>query len=164
MTRKPPQFTQKKIRDRERATKAVELRVQGLTYQAIADTLGYTDRTSAQRSVDTLLKSVEVESAETLRAQGLMRHESVIREMVPLMQDPDLGIDDRVKAANVIIRAQDSLSRLMGLNVEVPTIDARSQTMIVEAETLSNNMRKALGRESEVIPMPEPVDVIVDEE
>lgn len=50
----------------ERAAEAVRMRIQGHTFEHIADTLGYVNRSSAYRSVMTALKAVKATPAAEL--------------------------------------------------------------------------------------------------
>lgn len=165
----------------ERATKALQLRAQGVTYDQIAKRLNYASRGSAHNAVTRLIEERKAEGVDELRAQGQVRYETIIREMSLILSErkeetemtdsgvetrlvPVYGPAERTAAARAIVRAQDSLNRLYGLNIEQQTNGGSHQFLIVEAEVLSNNMQAALMDSPAPIETGEVIDVIVDDE
>lgn len=169
------------VNEQSRAIKALNLRAQGATYDQIAERLGYSNRGGAHKAVARLLRGREAEGVDELRAQGQARYETVIREMGLLLSErkqvtevTDTGVETKVvpvhdsasrtAAARAIIRAQDSLNRLFGLNMEQPSSVSNHQVLIVEAEVLSNNMAQNLLDQPQLIELGEIVDVVVDDD
>lgn len=156
--------TAKDVAARERATKGVQLRVEGRTYEQIAEALGYSGRASAYNAVMGALNRQETESAAELRKVGGRRLEMVIAEMMPMMTDSSASPEDRVRAAKTVIRAQESFSRLFGLAVDPNGVKQETQLMIVESEVLSNNMAAVLAPDMPRPDLGEIMDVEVDDE
>lgn len=169
------------IENEERATRALNLRAQGFSYEQIADRLEYSGRGAVHNAVSNLIAKRQAEGVDELRAQGQVRYETIIREMSGILSErkretvvnddgvevkmvPVYGPAERTAAARSIIRAQDSMNRLFGLNVEQPSVDARTQLLVVEAETLSNNMAAVLAPQQEQIELGEIVDVVVEDD
>ena len=165
----------------ERAIRALQLRTQGVTYEQIAQRLDYASRGSAHNAVTRLIEERKAEGVDELRAQGQARYETIIREMSLILSErtqetevTDTGVEtklvpvygpaERTAAARAIIRAQDSLNRLYGLNLEQQTNGGSHQFLIVEAEVLSNNMQAALLDSPAPIETGEVIDVVVDDE
>lgn len=164
-------------RDRD----ALQLRVTGATYQQISDVLGYGSRANAYRAVKRMLDETREEGVEQLRELGKARYETVIQRMMPVLTEtrketeiteqgviernvPVHSVKERVAAGSTIINAQNSLNRLFGLNEETPVVDARTQTLVVEAQTLTNNMRRAFEVETVSDVEGDIVDVVVEDE
>lgn len=113
------------------------MRARGATYQVIADSLGYTSRGNAQRAVEKLIRSVEVDGAETairLQLDRLdMMYDAVIKvleaehyvvsqgRLIYLDEDsPPLADDSPVlTAVDRLLKIEERRSRLMGLDQPV---------------------------------------------
>ena len=100
-----------------RDLQALELQVQGLTYQQIADELHYATRSAAYKAVQRALASERaqeqdrtVEDHRRLELAKLGRMEAALR---PAADRGDLGAVDR------LIKITDRRARLLGLNVSV---------------------------------------------
>jgi hypothetical protein len=96
--------------ERQRAMRAVELRVQGQTYAQIADALAYSDESGARHSVSRLLARREAESIDELRAVHSARLEAVLSSFWPAATAGDTD------AARIVLRTLDSLAKLYGLD------------------------------------------------
>lgn len=171
----------KDIQARDRGSEAVRLRVDGHTYEEIAEILGFSGRASAYNAVNAVLERQEVESVNALRLVAGTRYDVIIAQMMPVLTATTTitenvdgkpmtrkiqvhAEDERAKAARTILRAQDSLNRLFGLNANPNTPVRNSQLLIVEAETLSNNMQEALMENPQPVDLGPIVDVVVDDE
>ncbi|MCQ9384428.1 helix-turn-helix domain-containing protein [Brevibacterium moorei] len=163
-----------------RAQKALQLRANGATYDQIAEALGWKDRSSAYMAVKKLLKRNEVEGVDQLRRVALERYDNVFRQAASILNATEKhtemtedGVEtkripthspkDRLAAARLIVRTQESVNRMMGVNVEPEAAQITTRTIIVEAETLTNNMAHALtgapaSDDDDII------DVVVDED
>jgi len=95
-----------------RRAKALELRVSGASYEAIADALGttkYTTYLDVQKSIAGLDK-IAKEHAERLRDIELARCDALIKAAWPAAQDGD------DKSINAIVRIMDRRAKLLGLD------------------------------------------------
>lgn len=172
---------QANISAEDRAVRAMNMRIQGVTYDQIADRLGYASKGSAHNAVKNLLDNRKAESVDELRAQGQARYETIIREMTLILSErtreteiTDNGVEEklvpvhgpaeRTAAARAIVRAQDSLNRLYGLNIEQSAGTSSHQFLIVEADVLTNNMQNALMDNPSPLELGEVIDVVVDDE
>ena len=95
--------------ERERQTKALELRMAGLPWAAIAAQLGYADHTGALRAVDALLARQESEAAESYRKIEDMRLDVALRKVWPGVMAADL------KAIDMWVKLHDRRVKLHGL-------------------------------------------------
>ncbi|MCV7057753.1 helix-turn-helix domain-containing protein [Mycolicibacterium gilvum] len=96
--------------ERQRALKAVELRVQGHTYARIAAALDYSDESGARHAVSRLLARREAESIDELRAVHGARLEGVLSSFWLAATTGD------THAARIVLRTLDSLAKLHGLD------------------------------------------------
>jgi hypothetical protein len=83
------------IDKRERATKALELRKAGISYDVIAQRLNYSNRTAAYRAVSRLLESTEKEAADDLREVELRRLDDLFLSIYQQARNGNLGAVDR---------------------------------------------------------------------
>jgi hypothetical protein len=97
----------------DKGRQAVEFRLAGLTFEEIADRLGYADRSSAKKAVDRILMKTIKEPAEEYRALVLGRLEYVIRSDWPKMRAGDY------QASRVVLRALQQEANLLGLDAPV---------------------------------------------
>lgn len=120
-----------------RDAKAAELRAERWTYQAIADHLGYTDRTGARRAIDraradvarpAITKLIQDESDELDELYALAlevihaNHIVVSHGKIITMRDPDTGEDKpltdngpKLQAIQTALRIRDQYQNLHGL-------------------------------------------------
>lgn len=137
----------------ERDAKAARLKVEGLSYQQIADRLGFTDRSTAAKAAKRALAEVVQEPAEELRKLELERLDDMYRrsyavlerehltvsqgrvvcleneagEKVPLPDDgPVLAAVDR------LLKIQDRRAKLLGL--DAPTQVQATVTEVTQAD------------------------------
>ncbi|WP_374157430.1 hypothetical protein ACEWX3_19805 [Mycobacterium sp. G7A2] len=96
--------------ERQRALKAMELRVQGHPYAQIAAALDYADESGARHAVSRLLARREAESVDEMRAVHGARLEAVLSSFWPATRSGDTD------AARVVLRTLDGLAKLYGLN------------------------------------------------
>jgi len=97
----------------ERRKNAMELRASGLTYEDIAQQLGYHDRSHAKRDVDKGIDAVIMDSAKQVVAMDIaMMDEFKMRCLHALRTNGDLSQIDR------ILRVTDYKYRLLGISDE----------------------------------------------
>lgn len=112
---------------RERDRRAVELRIEGLTFAAIGAHLGVTWQ-AAQQAVNRALdetRSAIAERADELRAIEAERLETITQILWPRVLDGDLKAIDRV------LRARESFRRLVGLDLTAEPAQARDPVTYV---------------------------------
>lgn len=97
--------------ERERQQKALELRLAGLPWAAIASQLGYADHSGAFHAVQALLKRVESGAAAEYRKLEDMRLDVALRKVWPGVMAGDL------KAIEIWLKIHDRRARLHGLNM-----------------------------------------------
>ncbi len=96
--------------DRVRAQKAVDLRLAGLTYAAIAESLDYADESGPRKAVNNLLTKVEHESVAEMRKVEGLRLDRLQRAVWVNAVGGDV---DAIKTA---LQITDRRTRLFGLN------------------------------------------------
>jgi transposase-like protein len=84
-----------RVADAVRRAKAVELRLQGKTFDQIADQLGYHDRSTAYKAVKTAIQAVGREDARELRELDLLRLDRMLEIIWSQVEDGDLAAVDR---------------------------------------------------------------------
>lgn len=77
------------VQARIRAIEATRLRAQGLTYDQIAESLGFTNRSGAYKAVERVLGQQEIEAGRELRAIQLSRLEEQLAQLWPLATGPN---------------------------------------------------------------------------
>lgn len=119
---------------RLKRARAVELAVEGYSYEEIARRVGYTNRGSAHRAVFKALGEREVQAVEELRHVELDRLEQLHATYWPKAIEGDRA------AAQVILKVMDRRIRLQGL------ADDRSkptQPMLLVQPDVEGNPREA---------------------
>ena len=93
----------------ERRTRAVELARSGMSYDDIAQRLGYANRSGAWKAVQASLKAVQADTVDEYRALSLDRLEAMLAVVWPAAMDGDL------KAVAAVRRIVDAECRVLGL-------------------------------------------------
>lgn len=100
--------------ERERARRAVELRIAGHPYQAIAAELGYRDESGARKAVDRLLSRIAHEGVAELRAVEGRRLDELQRGVWAAAIAGDL------EAIKTVLAIMTRRARLFGLDAPTP--------------------------------------------
>jgi hypothetical protein len=95
MTKRKDKTSPITINKRERAIQALELRKAGISYEMIAQRLGYANRTSAYRAVSTVLDNSEKEASSDLREMELRRLDDLFLSIYKKARDGDYAAIDR---------------------------------------------------------------------
>lgn len=98
---------------KQRATKALALRLRRVSYDEIARQLGYSHRSAARKAVERELASIPREAAKELRQQELETLDAVQAKLMPLLLDrarPQLGAIDR------LVKVMDHRAKLTGIH------------------------------------------------
>lgn len=98
------------IKARDRAIKAMELRIAGLQYAEIAKTLGYNSEQAAWKAVHDLLRRTEQDTAATFRYMQITRLDTALSS---IWTDVLKG---NVKAIGAFLKIEDRRARLLGLD------------------------------------------------
>lgn len=100
----------KKVDLNERRKIALEARISGLSYQAIADKLGYSDKTLVRRDVVNGIKEIVREPAEEVLRIELARLDEMLAGCWEAAKSGDVSAIDRA------IRIQDRRAKYLGLD------------------------------------------------
>lgn len=76
----------------ERDAEAARLRARGLSYQQIADRLGYTDKSNARRAIDTILRETVEEPAAQVRKLELQRLDELWQRALKVLETDHLTV------------------------------------------------------------------------
>ncbi len=162
----------------QRRTKAVQLRLEGKSYQQIADALGYSSRSAACVDVTRALEAAVAEqrtSVEALREEELQRldlllveawavlkraHVTVSHGKVIVDEDGNKILDDGpvLQAIDRVLKIQERRAKFLGLDApvrhEVVTMDAidaeinRLNVELAAAELYRDEAGEASGAEA----------------
>lgn len=99
--------------DRVRASKALELRLSGQTYAAIADEMGYASEAGPRNAVDRLLGRIEAEGVTELRRMEAMKLDVMQRACWNQAVAGDLD------AVNTFLKVHAARVKLLGLAAPV---------------------------------------------
>ena len=101
---------EEEVRSLDRHKKALELRIAGVSYQKIADNLGYKSRGAAGEAVKSALKKTLQEPADELRTLECERLNSIFLVIWPLVKQGNMAAIDRA------IRIQERRAKYLGLD------------------------------------------------
>ncbi|MBF6515232.1 hypothetical protein IU421_13175 [Nocardia cyriacigeorgica] len=104
---------------RARALAALQLRINGHTWQEIADRTDWKTEAGVRRAVGALLDKWESESVDEYRTVQDQRYLALLRAWWPAATGThDDDPDD--KAAGIVLRVMEAINKLHGLNRETP--------------------------------------------
>ena len=101
----------KRARLTERRRRALELRIQGLSFFEIAQKVGYASPSGAYRAVKTALDSAVVDAADEFRKIHVARLEALLEGIWNAARGGKLGAVDRV------LKVLDREAKLLGLDL-----------------------------------------------
>ena len=104
-----PQSAQQKVATHAKRVRCVELAAQGLSYDAIAEAVGYSGRGSAYKAVSAALRAQQAEAVDELRVLELERLDAMQRSCWDAAVAGDIASIDRV------LRVIAARVRLLGL-------------------------------------------------
>lgn len=104
-----------KIKGHENQLRALELRKAGLTYQKIADALGYANPMGAWKAVNSALKKTLQEPSDDLRKMEVERLDAMLFALYPSAMKGMQGAVDR------ILRIMERRAKLLGLDAPTKT-------------------------------------------
>lgn len=142
------------LEDVQRDADACRLRQRGHTYQQIADTLCYPDRTQARRGVERAMADVITEPAEEVRRFELDRLDHAYRAALAVLEREHLVVDhgkvvyhdDRplrddapvLQAIDRILRIQERRAKLLGL-------DAPAKVQVITDDDLDREYERLVA-------------------
>ena len=97
----------------EKRARALELRKAGATYDQIAQQVGYAERGSAYRAVQTALQAITQEPAQEVRQLEVERLDAMLLGLWPAARKGKEGAVDRV------LRIMERRAKLLGLDAPV---------------------------------------------
>lgn len=100
----------RQVKAHDRQLKALELRKAGVSYQAIADQLGFRSRGSAHNAVMAVLRKTLQEPADEVRQLELERLDALLMGMYPQARKGNQGAVDRC------LRIMERRAKLLGLD------------------------------------------------
>lgn len=118
--------------ERVRAQKALELRIAGMTYAAIAESLDYADRSGPRKAVDGLLRKVEHEGVSELRQMEGHRLDRLQRAVWVN------AVGGNLDAIKTVLSIMDRRAKLFGLNAPVALHVSEEMTDIEFAEKMAD--------------------------
>ena len=148
----PPDIAQPD--ERQKQARALEMRIAGLPWAAIATELGYADHSGAFRAVEALLKRQESEKAEEYRKIEDERLDLAIRKLYPGVRAGD------PKAINMWLKAHDRRVKLHGLAMPDKVVLQQFNVGVTHEEftaRVQEDMRE-LGFDRVFVVPPEPDD------
>jgi hypothetical protein len=124
----------------------LQLRVAGVSLQAIADRLGYADQSGAYRAVMSALAKARREPAEQMREMVTQRLDRMLQSVWPRVLQGEL---DAIHAA---LRIEERRARLLGLD-KAQKVDI---TILVEAlaHTAGRDVDEALAEADHILRHP----------
>lgn len=144
----------------ERDAEATRLRGRALSYQAIADEMGWANISSAYRAVQRGLAAIRSEPAEEVRTLELERLDDLYRRTLGVLEgrhlvisngrivfDPDLSTPDvpvPLKDNAVALQAVDRLLKIQERRARLLGLDAPSR-LSVDAQSLGSEIVELLG-------------------
>lgn len=132
--------TSRKISAVERHARALELRKLGLTYQQIADQLGYAGNQGAYKAIQAALRKTIQEPADELRQVECLRLDLLLKENLRGLLTED--VYKRARATEVCLGIMDRRAKLLGLDAPKKVEDTHTHTITFLAQQLAaeNNL------------------------
>ena len=117
---------QNSVESHDRQLKALELRKAGISYQAIADTLGYNSPQAAWKAVNAALKKTLQEPSDEVRKLEMERLDAMLSAIWASVKQ------GQYKANEVALRLMERRAKLLGLDAPVKTdLTSNGQTIHV---------------------------------
>jgi len=104
-------------RRRRKEAEAARLRAEGLDYDAIADRLGYRDRSGAHKAARRALADVVRHSTDEARLLAMQRLDALRVRLVTIATDDTVNTRDQVAALRVLLAVEERESRLLALDI-----------------------------------------------
>lgn len=130
----------RRLRDRDRTLKALEMRKIGLTWEVIAEQAGYKNRQSAYQSVMRFVEAMAQEPSDQVRKLELERLDMLWSRAMPGVGRGDPG------SIGVALRIMERRAKLLGLDAPVRTEVTGAdggplEVVTIDDQTLAGAMR-----------------------
>jgi hypothetical protein len=134
-----PEATSGKALAKWRRAQAVQLALSGVSYDQIAEQVGYANRGTAWRAVNEALNANVVEGVENYRTVELARLDALLLAHWPGAVS---GID--YKSAEIAMKVIAQRSKLLGLE-NIPPVEERPKTIIVRRDHYVEDLKAIVG-------------------
>jgi hypothetical protein len=128
---KPQKTGPKAIKAQDTAMRALELRKAGATYEAIAQMMGYSSKSTAFNAVNRLMTSTKREGSREAFEMELRRLDDLLMALWPAARQGELPAIDRT------LRIMESRRKLLGLDAPVQTQTQIQQIIRVSYEEVT---------------------------
>jgi hypothetical protein len=108
----------------------IQLRQSGITFERIAELVGYQDRSSAHKAFQRSVRTREIEASDEVRWLELGRLEEYHRVLWPRMMRGD------IKAGEFLLKVHDRRAKLLGLDAPTRLELTRTEDLQAEYERL----------------------------
>ena len=105
-----PQSAAQKVATRRRRAQCVELAAQGMSYDNIAKTVGYSNRGGAHKAISAALKAHQADAVDQLREMEVQRLDGL---QAAVWADALAG---DIKAVDAVVRIVQARVKLLGLD------------------------------------------------
>ena len=126
-----PKTSPRRVVARLKHKQALDLRIAGVTLDAIAKQLGYRSAQSASYAIDSELKRILTPPTAEMRNLELRRLDMMFLALMPKIRDKD------VKAINTALRIMERRARYLGLDMPIP-IDVSGKIQMEKLPDLSD--------------------------
>ena len=140
-TRGPARATATERR-RRRDSEAAVLRAEGMSYDEVADALGYSGRSAAHKAVQRALSDVVRQSTDEARVLAQQRLDGLRRMLVGLVTEGAMVPRDIIAAARALLAVEEREAKLLGLDITAAPVvtsghlDAEIERLVGEIERL----------------------------
>jgi hypothetical protein len=132
-------------------SEAAQLRANGQTYQAIADSLGYSHRDLARRAVERALAATVREPADELRQLELIRLDALWVEAVKVMTTDHITVNNGrvievdgapLKDDGPTLSAIDRLLKIMERRAKLVGLDSATKVEVLSVDALDREIER----------------------
>ncbi len=123
--RENPLKTAKRLEEAAKRKKAawaaIELKSQGLSLEAIAQQIGYANKSSVSRLIEQEMAATPVENVETLRRVEDRHLDWMRRKLIGIAKDDDESAHDRINAIRALTTVAARRAKILGLDAPLKT-------------------------------------------
>jgi len=126
-------------RRRRRDSEAAVLRAQGMSYDEVADALGYSGRSAAHKAVQRALVDVVQHSTDEARRLAQQRLDALRRMLVNLVTEGAMVPRDAIAAVRALLAVEERESKLLGLDITAAPV-VTGDILDAEIKRLNNEI------------------------